>query len=77
LCQGGFTGDEERGRFWEIETEAHMLNKIGFIILVVLFGLILATDQSYEEAEKEAEHYRDMVCQGFWPDYEELKPECD
>ena len=54
-----------------------MLNRIAFIVLIIFFGLVIATDQSYEEAEKEAEHYRDMVCQGFWPDYENRRPKCD
>lgn len=48
-----------------------------FLIAAVIFGLVVLCDDSYEKAKMEADHYADMVCQGFWPDYEQRQPTCD
>ena len=53
-----------------------MNSVLGWILAVVIFGALVATDNSYEEAKMEARHYTDMVCQGYWPDYEERNPDC-
>ena len=52
-----------------------------------LLGLALATlaflflgavgNMAYEDAKVEEEHYIDMVCHGYWPDYENRKPVCE
>jgi len=53
-----------------------MNSLLGWIVAIVIFGALVATDNSYEEAKIEAEHYTDMVCNGYWPDYERLNPDC-
>jgi hypothetical protein len=53
-----------------------MNSLLGWIVAIVIFGALVATDNSYEEAKIEAEHYTDMVCNGYWPDYEERNPDC-
>jgi len=47
-----------------------------WIIAAVLFGMVVLTDDSYEQAVNEAEHYRYMVCNGFQPDYDDRRPDC-
>lgn len=49
---------------------------LGWIVAILVFGVLVATDSSYENAKMEAEHYTDMVCNGYWPDYEERNPDC-
>ena len=44
-------------------------------ILVALF-VWASSEDSYEE-QVEAEHYAEMVCDGYWPDYKNQKPECN
>ena len=49
-----------------------------YLAAIVLVGAIgLAGRWDMQEAERQAEQYRDMVCAGHWPDYENRKPECD
>ena len=43
-------------------------------ILVALYAWASSED-SYEE-QVEAEHYAEMVCDGYWPDYKNQEPEC-
>jgi hypothetical protein len=43
------------------------VNKIAFIILIILFGIAIATDQSYDDAQAEQDHTEEMVCMGYWP----------
>ena len=56
--------------------ESAMDSLLGWLIATAIFGALIATDNSYEEAKMEARHYTDMVCQGLWPDYEERNPDC-
>lgn len=44
----------------------------GFILIVLVIG----SSFSYEDEVAEAEHYREMVCDGHWPDFKETEPEC-
>ena len=44
----------------------------GFILII----LIISSSLSYEDEVAEAEHYRGMVCDGHWPDFQEVKPQC-
>ena len=47
-----------------------------WIVTILLVGMVVACDDSYEQAKADAEFYSDMVCQGYWPDYEEREPDC-
>jgi len=42
-----------------------------FLVLALIGGI------DYEDAKAEEAHYNDMVCHGYWPDYERRKPKCD
>jgi hypothetical protein len=48
------------------------------IILTILLALYVwaSSEDSYEE-QREAAHYAEMVCDGYWPDYKNQKPECE
>lgn len=47
-----------------------------FVVAAVIFGLVVLCDDSYEQAKMEADHYSDMVCRGYWPDYDKRGPDC-
>jgi len=47
-----------------------------WITAILLVGMVVACDDSYQQAVDDAEWYNDMVCQGHWPDYEEREPDC-
>ncbi len=50
---------------------------VDFVMAVfILIVLIISSSLSYEDEVAEANHYRGMVCDGHWPDFQELKPEC-
>ena len=44
------------------------------ILLVILYGIVGQSD--YDDAVAMDEHYAEMVCAGYWPDYEARKPNC-
>jgi len=44
------------------------------VFAVVVLGCVGELD--YQDAVDEADHYTDMVCNGYWPDYERLNPDC-
>jgi len=43
------------------------MTKTIFITAIALFGLAIATDQSYVDAQAEQDHTEEMVCMGYWP----------
>lgn len=43
---------------------------------VALFVLGCVGEMDYQDAVDEADHYTNMVCMGYWPDYERLNPDC-
>lgn len=43
------------------------MTRITAIVLIAIFGLAIATDQSYEDAQAEQDHTEEMVCMGYWP----------
>ena len=51
-----------------------MLKVFGGVVFVAIVSL--AGHWDMEEAERQAEHYREMVCAGAWPDYDNRNPEC-
>lgn len=42
--------------------------------LLLAFGLVGQSD--YEDAVAADQHYTEMVCAGYWPDYDDRKPNC-
>jgi hypothetical protein len=50
--------------------------KILLAATVVLFVLGCVGEMDYQDAVDEADHYTDMVCNGYWPDYEKRSPDC-
>jgi len=45
---------------------------LGALIILGIIG-----NMDYEDAKAEEAHYNDMVCHGYWPDYERRRPKCD
>ena len=50
--------------------------KILLAATVVLFVLGCVGELDYQDALDEADHYTDMVSNGYWPDYEKRSPDC-
>ncbi len=44
------------------------------VALAILF--MLASSLSVQDEIAEGTHYTEMVCQGHWPDYKEISPDC-
>lgn len=44
------------------------------VFAVLVLGCVGELD--YQDAVEEADHYTNMVCNGYWPDYERLSPDC-
>ena len=55
------------------------MNKPTKILLGAVLFLILgiAGNMDYRDAVLAERHYVTMVCDGHWPDYKELEPECN
>ena len=52
------------------------LQRIGlFLVLLALVGFVGTADMEDQIAEEQ--FYIEMVCDGKWPDYNNLQPECD
>ena len=51
---------------------APILLAVGAFLFLGLMG-----NMAYEDARTEEAHYIDMVCNGYWPDYENRKPVCE
>tara|TARA_R110000822_G_scaffold297839_2_gene420515 strand:+ start:483 stop:716 length:234 start_codon:yes stop_codon:yes gene_type:complete len=55
-----------------------MNNPIKILLGAVLFLILgIAGNMDYRDAVLAEQHYATMICDGHWPDYKELKPECD
>jgi len=52
------------------------MSRVMWIAGFCLVGMVVACDDGYQHAKMEAEHYNDMVCNGYWPDFEEREPDC-
>lgn len=46
------------------------------LIAVVLSLFLIVSSMDYVDAKAAETEYRDMVCQGFWPDYDQRNPDC-
>lgn len=47
---------------------------IAVFVVLAAFGIAGVMDAGDEQME--AMNYTDMVCEGHWPDYKELAPDC-
>lgn len=52
------------------------LTKI-LIGIAVFIALGIIGNMDYYDAKLAEQHYATMVCDGHWPDYKELNPECN
>ena len=52
------------------------LTKI-LIWVAVFIALGIIGNMDYHDAVLAEQHYAAMVCDGHWPDYKELNPECN
>lgn len=52
------------------------LTKIGIGLLVFLLVLLVSSEDFEHQAMIDGE-YTYNVCSGFWPDYKDLKPDCE
>lgn len=54
---------------------AERLKAAGLIALLFLaYGIVGTMD--YEDAVGQEELYKEMVCAGHWPDYDDRRPDC-
>lgn len=44
--------------------------------LLLFFGVIVSCADTHDQATQDEAHYQDMVCNGYWPDYENVQPDC-
>jgi len=44
------------------------------ISMIVLFLTVSTMD--YRDKVAEEKHYSHMVCNGYWPDYADIRPDC-
>jgi hypothetical protein len=54
--------------------------RLTLIIMASLFLLLalgIAGNGDIEAEEDSAKVYAEMVCKGYWPDYEQRRPSCD
>ena len=42
--------------------------------LLLAYGIVGTMD--YEDAVAADRHYAEMVCAGYWPDYDDRRPDC-
>ena len=47
----------------------------GAILFLGLMGIVGNMD--LEDELNEERHYAEMVCDGHWPDYKDISPECE
>jgi len=47
----------------------------GAILFLGLMGIVGNMD--YDDAVLAEQHYAQMVCDGYWPDYKDISPKCE
>ena len=53
----------------------YIVSIVAMSAVAALFGIVGSMD--YADAKAEADHYEQMVCDGYWPDYRGVNPVCD
>ena len=51
-----------------------LVKTIVAISMIVLFLTVSTMD--YRDKAAEEKHYSHMVCNGYWPDYADIRPDC-
>ena len=51
--------------------------KTAAVAVFLLFAISIAGHWDMQEAQRQEQHYIDMVCAGAWPDYNNREPECN
>jgi len=46
------------------------------ISVVLLIGALWTLNEDTRIVEQTDNRYRDMVCEGSWPDYKQIEPDC-
>lgn len=46
------------------------------VIAAVLSLFLIVSSMDFVDAKAAEIEYTEMVCQGFWPDYEQRNPDC-
>jgi hypothetical protein len=57
--------------------KVQQLTLILMALLFVLLALGIAGNGDIEAEQDSAKVYTEMVCKGYWPDYEQRRPSCD
>ena len=52
------------------------MSRVYLAVLLLLVALV-ALHLGHDDEQAAADHYADMVCQGLWPDYKGVTPECE
>ena len=50
--------------------------KAALAALAIIAVLGLVGNADYEDEQKQVDHYASMVCDGYWPNYENRNLEC-
>lgn len=58
-----------------MSTNAQLILVVVAIILAA--SLLYVSDADYREALMSEEIYNQNVCDGVWPDYDNMKPDCE
>ncbi len=45
------------------------------ILALTLYGIV--SEMDYQDSLHQEAHYKEMVCDGHWPDYKELRLPCE
>ena len=51
------------------------MKTLAIAVLIAMTLLVCGLD--YEDQLAEERMYTEMVCSGYWPDYKEVKPDCE
>jgi hypothetical protein len=52
-----------------------IVGAFALIMALTLYGIV--SEMDYQDALAQEQHYKEMVCDGHWPDYKELRLPCD
>jgi|TARA_B110000858_G_scaffold153169_1_gene174547 hypothetical protein len=50
---------------------------LAVVIIILLGSLLYAGEGDYQEAVRSEAVYNQNVCNGVWPDYDNMKPDCE
>ena len=47
-----------------------------YITMIIAVLLLVIGTMSYKDSLADAEQYTILVCEGTWPDYKDINPDC-